>query len=85
MLSSRWSMSSTPSTALPASRGASVKWVMTPCLVCTSSTLAPSRVPRSAGWPPPSGKKAVWSSTTSNWPCFLAGVQASTRAVKRFK
>ena len=52
-------------TAVPGSSGASVVWVMVAPSVCTSVTFAVPSVPRSQGWPPPSGKKAVLSSTTA--------------------
>ena len=61
---------------------------MTPACSWTSVTVStvPSarvRVPRSAGWPPPSGKKAVRSSTTDHPP--LSAAQDTTWAVKRVR
>ena len=57
--------STSPSTSLPASKGASKIWTITPSFISASRSFAPPSVPQSAFCPPCSGKKAVRSKTTA--------------------
>ena len=55
MWSKRRSQSMTPGREAPISTGVSTVWKTVPSFSWTSSTFAWPRVPRSQGWPPPSG------------------------------
>mmetsp|Transcript_21158 Transcript_21158/g.55077 ORF Transcript_21158/g.55077 Transcript_21158/m.55077 type:complete len:371 (+) Transcript_21158:68-1180(+) len=59
MWSHRRAQSTTTSTSDPTSSGATVVCSGKPPTTCTSTTAVPPTVPRSNGWPPPSGKSTV--------------------------
>ena len=67
-------------TDVPTVSGPSQKCTTSPFFSCASRTFTPPRLPRSAAWPPPSGKNAVSSNTISQRPLFSS--QRNTLAVK---